>query len=68
MYKPKECPKCKSRKVMGILYGMPDRSYKIPDDVYLGGCCVTGRDPDWHCDGCSWEWGRNSEGLYNKDE
>ncbi len=35
MPKLKEYPKCKSDKVMRIQYGMPDPSYKIPDDVYL---------------------------------
>ncbi len=67
MKKPAECPKCKSEKVMRIQYGYPDPSYKIPDDVYLGGCCVTGEDPDWHCDSCSWEWGSKVEGFYNKE-
>jgi|TARA_B100001964_G_scaffold51562_1_gene58184 hypothetical protein len=66
MNKPKECPKCKSKKVMEILYGYPDPSYKIPDDVYLGGCCLTEEDYRWHCDGCDWEWGSEFEGSYKK--
>ena len=66
MKKKKQCPKCKSEKVMEIAYGLMDPSYKVPDDVWLGGCCVT--DNEWHCGDCDWEWGRNCEGSYNKFE
>lgn len=64
--KKRICPKCKSENVLRILYGLPDET--TPSNVYLGGCCVTDEDPDWHCDSCSWEWGHNSEGCYNKEE
>ena len=66
MKNKKQCPKCKSEKVMKIAYGLMGPSYKVPDDVWLGGCCVTDNDPEWHCGDCDWEWGRNCEGSYNK--
>ena len=68
MAKPKECPKCKLEKVMRIMYGLPDPLWKIPEDVYLGGCCVTGEDPLWHCDSCGWQWGGDSNGAYFQEE
>jgi len=64
--KKRVCPKCKSGNVLRIQYGLPSKP--IPSNVYLGGCCVTDEDPDWHCNDCSWEWGHNSEGRYNIGE
>lgn len=68
MYKPKKCPKCKSSKVLGILYGLPTDEVINDSEVYLGGCCVFGNDPKWHCDDCHWQWGGGSEGDYCEDD
>ena len=52
-----KCPKCGSRKTVPILHGMPafdeelDRKLKNREMV-LGGCCITGADPQYHCFGC----------------
>lgn len=56
------CPKCGSGSVAAILQGMPAYSEKLESDleegrVVLGGCCVTGDDPKWHCNACGHEWG-----------
>ncbi len=53
----KKCPKCGSRRVAPILYGMPvfdDEMQKQLDNeqLYLGGCCVTEHDPQYHCFEC----------------
>ena len=60
MEKPKECPKCKSKDVKRIVYGLPTQNYKERDDEILGGCVV---DVDilWHCGNCEYEWGKVSE-------
>ena len=56
------CPKCGSDSVAAILWGMPAYSEQLESDleegrVVLGGCCVTGDDPEWHCNACGREWG-----------
>lgn len=65
MYKPKKCPKCKSEKVLKIMYGLP--AGPTPPGEYEGGCCITGEDPNWHCGDCNWEWGPDCEGRYGDE-
>ncbi len=53
----KKCPKCGSRKIAPILYGMPvydeEMEQKINhQELYLGGCCVTENNPQFHCFDC----------------
>jgi len=53
----KKCPKCGSEKIAPILYGMPafdeEMERELNDQkLYLGGCCITGSDPEYHCFGC----------------
>lgn len=67
MYKPKKCPKCKSTKVLKILYGLPAPSAYNDPELYLGGCCIFGDDPVWHCADCHWQWGGGSEGAFSED-
>ena len=55
--KPKKCPKCGCAKIASILYGMPAFSPELQMDlderkIVLGGCCVTGDDPEWQCVEC----------------
>ena len=66
MKNPKHCPKCKSEKVLRIVYGLLDDPFALKDNEYPGGCIVSNNDPDWHCENCDWEWGPKSEGRYNK--
>jgi hypothetical protein len=58
--KPKNCPKCKSKKIATILYGLPafdEQLKKRLNDgsLRLGGCCVTDDDPEWECSKCGIE-------------
>ena len=52
-----KCPKCGSKKLAPILYGMPafDEEMKRKLDnqeLVLGGCCISGDEPQYHCFGC----------------
>lgn len=43
----KKCPKCGSRRIAPILYGMPAFSEEMEqqlneEKLYLGGCCISG--------------------------
>jgi len=53
--KPKKCPKCGSRKVVRIIYGLPtEEAYKehLAGKIALGGCIISGNDPAWQCLDC----------------
>lgn len=53
----KKCPKCGSRHIAPILYGMPafdeEMARQIKNkELVLGGCCISRREPRYHCFGC----------------
>jgi len=53
----KKCPKCGSTRVAPILYGMPAFDEEMErqlsnEKLYLGGCCVSDWDPEYHCFAC----------------
>ena len=55
--KPEKCPACGSNRVADILYGLPDFSDELCAELdagrtVLGGCCLTGDDPEWQCVEC----------------
>ncbi len=57
------CPKCGSKKIAPILYGMPvfdeEMQRKVNNqELYLGGCCVSDSDPQFHCFGCGKDFGK----------
>ena len=57
-----KCPRCGSKETARILYGMPASSEELEiklqsKKLYLGGCCVTGQDPKYHCFGCNRDFG-----------
>ncbi|MCC9604981.1 hypothetical protein LOC68_25260 [Blastopirellula sp. JC732] len=57
---PHVCPKCGSTRIADVLYGLPDFSDELQQDldagkIVLGGCCVTGDDPVWRCRECGLE-------------
>ncbi len=57
--KRKTCPKCNSKNDVSIVYGLPDEKLgKEAEEgkIHLGGCCVTGNDPKWHCNDCENDW------------
>jgi hypothetical protein len=53
------CHVCKSKEVIPIVYGLP--SPRLIKDAkkgkfFLGGCVVTGNDPNWYCTNCGTKW------------
>jgi hypothetical protein len=42
------CPACNSPAVKEIVYGFPDVENFDFDKYEVGGCCVTGSDPQMH--------------------
>ncbi len=63
-YRARKCPKCGSRNVVEILYGLPDFSdLRMQADlksgkIVCGGCCISGNDPDYRCRDCGYEFGK----------
>ena len=56
--KPRKCPKCSSKRIATILFGMPEYSAKLEKDmkdgrIVLGGCCIEDGAPDWTCADCN---------------
>jgi len=57
---PPSCPACGSGDVVPIVYGFPSGELLRESEegkVVLGGCCVTGEDPQWCCRKCGDAWG-----------
>lgn len=53
-----KCPRCGSSQTAPILYGMPALDDEMEarlkaKRLYIGGCCVSGNDPKYHCFGCN---------------
>jgi hypothetical protein len=64
--KPRKCPKCGSKRIATILYGMPEYSEKLEFDmrtgsIELGGCCEIIGAPKWQCADCEMELYKYSE-------
>lgn len=52
---------CGASEVLRIVYGLPDVELAEEAElgkVALGGCVITGEDPEWQCAKCGREWGR----------
>ncbi len=52
-----KCPYCGSRHTARILYGMPlmdEQMRRLLDEkiIVLGGCLMSDRNPDYHCNDC----------------
>jgi hypothetical protein len=65
--KPDTCPNCGSNRVASILYGLPVFNEELErkldaEEIVLGGCCVCGDDPNWHCIACRHQWGSVDSG------
>ena len=65
--KPRKCSKC-GGNVYRILYGEPvccEEEYfeRFGEHVVLGGCCITGDDPEWACSECGETFVQDIEGL-----
>ncbi len=55
------CPKCGSERTVPILYGYPSHEAREAEErreVVLGGCVITGDDPEWACLACGHRWGQ----------
>lgn len=55
------CPKCGSENIALIIWGDPVYCDGLIQDidegrVHIGGCCVTGDNPEWHCNDCEEEF------------
>jgi hypothetical protein len=51
---PRKCPKCGSDKIANIMYGLPNNSPSLQQEIrenkiVFGGCCITENDPSWKC-------------------
>lgn len=54
-----QCPKCKSKKVIPIVYGLPTyETFKSSEEgkIELGGCIVRNNNPNYFCKGCGNEF------------
>ncbi|MBI5021899.1 MAG: hypothetical protein HZB59_10730 [Ignavibacteriales bacterium] len=55
-----DCPKCHSKKVAEIFYGLIPSEFAqkiIGDGDMLGGCIISPNSPKWRCKSCKHEWG-----------
>jgi hypothetical protein len=57
---PQRCPICGGQTVP-IIYGLPDPNQVSIEDVeagriVLGGCMVSGDEPEFLCRDCGYEW------------
>ncbi len=53
--KPRKCPACGGERIVPIIYGEPMECLmkeEVEGKVILGGCCITGNDPEWGCVDC----------------
>ena len=56
------CPTCKRAKLVPIVYGLPGIELRQDSEngrVALGGCVVTGNDPELECLGCEAQFMRD---------
>jgi hypothetical protein len=57
--KPERCPNCGSGDVRPIAFGLPSEEAAQAarrGEIVLGGCVVTGNDPQWFCSNCEATW------------
>ena len=58
------CPICQKAKLVPIVYGLPGTELLQDSEnglVSLGGCVVTGNDPELECLGCEAKFMRDGE-------
>jgi len=63
------CPNCQSINTCRIQYGMPDYTEKLERDieagrVHLGGCVLSGNDPNRYCNDCEIEFDTKAPNIY----
>ena len=60
------CPRCQSRNIAEILWGMPAFTDELQTalrrhEVVLGGCCIEPPVPAWQCQDCLFTFGGDSD-------
>ena len=67
MVQKRKCPMCGKRAGVCLVYGEVGDPTVIAQvergEIVLGGCVVTGTDPDWHCGACSHDWRARRSGA-----
>ena len=66
----KKCPKC-GEGLLEIVYGMPGPElFEASErgEVVLGGCCITGDDPAYHCKKCKKDYSRDLKRSFESDD
>ena len=66
----KKCPKC-GNNLTEIIYGMPaPELFEAAErgEVILGGCCLSGDDPKYHCKKCKVGFSRDLKKEYKDQE
>jgi|SRR3989344_2303598 len=63
------CPNCSSQNTCQILYGLVGLDDKLNEDlgagrVHLGGCVMSGEDPDRHCNECEIDFDTKAPNIY----
>lgn len=63
------CPNCQSKNTCRIQYGMPEYTDKLEKDiqagrVHLGGCVISGNDPNRYCNDCRAEFDTKATNIY----
>jgi hypothetical protein len=66
------CPACGADQAAKIVYGLVvDFNTLQPEfeagRIVLGGCCISGDDPEWQCQACSHRWGRSRQSAEMHD-
>lgn len=64
--KPQKCPVCGTVPLASILYGYPNYSSELEQELQegrttLGGCCVSEDDAAWECPHCGQKIYRRKE-------
>lgn len=54
----KQCPKCRAKHAVPILFGAPPKSYEreSADKFIPGSCYIKRQNPAYHCPHCQHEW------------
>jgi hypothetical protein len=55
------CPSCKEKTGVTIVYGMPSEELANKaelGEIALGGCVIEPNQPDYRCTSCGFEWNR----------
>ena len=60
------CPNCNKKWIAEILWGYPEHTDAIEEElerkeIVLGGCIVTEHDPKWECNICNHRWGERED-------